>query len=111
MTWRLIETAATDTIDDVLVSDGDYVTLAWFNDTLGVWMDDTNDCYPQLDPQPTHWQPKPAPPAAGDRPQFGFTVKGFEAPLEWQPGDEVKVTHDGREFRGTVAADGSAVLS
>lgn len=59
--WRPIETANFDAIDDVLISDGEYVTLGWYCDTEGVWMDSVMPEGSTPAP-PTHWQPKPAPP-------------------------------------------------
>ena len=64
MTWRAIETFDDDSTDDVLVSDGIYVVLAWRDRwTNGYWRVPSGG---RLNPQPTHWQPKPAPPEIPD---------------------------------------------
>lgn len=65
--WQLIDTADTDTLDDVLVWNGDKVTMAWFCDSEGAWSDSTREWDSLLDPQPTHWMPLPDPPNPDDR--------------------------------------------
>lgn len=65
MTWRPIDTAPGDSDNLLLVTDGDYVTLAWFSDVDdGGWIDACGgDDGHGLNPQPVAWQPKPEPPA------------------------------------------------
>jgi len=61
--WQPIETADLESLGHVLVTDGDYVTLGWYDDERAMWMDPL-DCNWE-DPftsQPTHWMPLPEPP-------------------------------------------------
>lgn len=61
MEWKPIETAPdTDCFNEVLVSDGKFVTLGYVDERDGKWRDATNcddmDC---AIIEPTKWMPKP----------------------------------------------------
>lgn len=65
--WKPIETAPKDTLDNILVSNGDRVFVAWYDDVDdqdSYWSDATvGDRYDgRIIPQPTHWMPLPEPP-------------------------------------------------
>jgi hypothetical protein len=63
--WQPIATAPKQTVagsqPNVLVSNGRYVLVAWWNLAAEAWYN--TSCH-RLSGQPTHWQPLPAPPAA-----------------------------------------------
>ncbi len=58
MKWQPIETAPRDN-RDVLIFNGDYVSIGWFNKGFKQWC--YQDTYQQII-RPTHWMPLPKPP-------------------------------------------------
>lgn len=64
MEWRDISTADPESLDCVLVWNGDEVCPANFYDWLGGWCSAllADHSIEPLNPQPTHWMPFPDPP-------------------------------------------------
>ena len=61
--WRTIESYPKDECPVVLISEGGFITMAYFDRDQDVWMENTEDFWGNW--KPTHWMPLPIPPKVG----------------------------------------------